>query len=158
MKRIKIIMLVFAITGGVVVSFSFTSSNTHKPFLNHKIYYVSEEEYQRLEAGHTTETDLLERTVQSPEFVDTANNWQDAAVSFTPICHNQKYIGYIEFTLDIISTDGDDDGALTRKEAVDAVWAKIVATNYSLPTSFFVDADSDGNKAEIILSFASEAH
>jgi len=159
MKKGKIALSVLVLCS-FVATFAFSNKTSHQSFLTWKLYYISESPYQRLQHGHITETDLMERTIVESMIRDTAayHYWQDwQQTSFTPTSDNQKYIGYIQFTLDI-NTDGDDDGALTRQEVVDAVWAKYESSGFEMPSAFYVDANNNSQSAVVFMVFATLAH
>jgi len=155
MKKNRLALAVLVLTNGLIVPVAFSSKIARNSFVTSKYYYICETPYQRLQTGHNTEPGLPERTIRESYFKN-ALNWTTESQAIIPITDNSKYIAYIEFTLDD-TADGDDDGALTLSEALNAVWTKIMSTNYALPASFLVNGNSNDLGADIYVFFAAIA-
>jgi len=137
MKILKIAVAAVLVSSAVIGSFAFVNS---KKLVGSDFYYVSGTDRQRIEFGHTTETDLQERSPESNLGVDFKNtgNWTNSVQSYTSTTDMSKYIGKINFTLDNVNpADGGADGDLTLQEALTALYNQYNSTQ-AMPSSFTV--------------------
>jgi hypothetical protein len=134
--KIKVAIASLAVATVVVAAFAFKAPNASTNF-----YYKSNNDYQRIQFGHTTESDLREQSIESDfgnTFTDPAK-WQTGVVSFNQTPDMSKYIGRISFELDAVNPpDGGADGDLTLQEALDALYANFNSTQ-AMPSSLTVD-------------------
>jgi hypothetical protein len=112
--KIKVAIASLAVVAIAVVAFAF-----NKP-TSVTYYYKSGTAFQRLEDGHTSESDLKERTIASGAF-QNVNNWTTQTQSFTQTNDMSKYIGLIQFDEEA-TADGGSDGQLTLQEALTALY------------------------------------
>jgi len=121
----KYLFGILAITMAVGFSAFTTKNSAKKPFATTDFFYVPGVYYQRLQANHTTESDLKERSLNEVKFKDV-EDWRTSAVSYTSTSDMSKYIGKITFDLDNVA-DGSSDHALTLAEALVEIWAAYTA-------------------------------
>jgi hypothetical protein len=129
--KIKVAIASVAVVAIAVVSFAFVPKKVSNTY-----YYVSGTNYQRLQANHTTETDLKERTIISSFFADV-DNWTPSVQSFTPTSDLSKYIGSITFEEEM-DADGGADGALTLQEALTGVFNQYQSNSSVMQSSFTI--------------------
>jgi hypothetical protein len=111
-----------AIASLVIAGSSFSKKETLRTY-----DYVSGTDYQRLAPGHTTESDLRERTINSAAFTDVSN-WTIIPQSYTQTSDHSKYIGSVTFDEEA-TADGGSDGQVTLQEALNAVYYEYYTPN-----------------------------
>jgi hypothetical protein len=146
MINLKAVLAAGVVSSMVVggLGFKYTVTNT-------EYYYKSGTAFQRLEPGHLTESDLKERSISFPVFVNS-NNWTSSAQNFTRTADYSKYIGSISFEEEF-TADGGSDGLLTLQEALNAIYAYYSSTS---PTT--MQAVVTAGNATVYISAATIAH
>jgi hypothetical protein len=137
MKIMKIAVAAVLVSSAVIGSFAFVNS---KKLVGTDFYYFSGTDRQRIEYGHTTETDLKERSPESNSGADfkDVNNWTNTLQSYTSTPDMSKYIGKINFVLDDVNpANGGSDGDLTLSEALTALYNQYNSA-HAMPASFTV--------------------
>jgi hypothetical protein len=112
--KMKVILASAALVAITFVAFAFNKLTSGE------YYYKPGTAFQRLEDGHTTESDLKERTITSGAF-QNVNNWTTTIQAINPISDMSKYIGMIRFDEEA-TADGGSDGQLTLQEALTALY------------------------------------
>jgi hypothetical protein len=138
MKIMKIAAAAVLVTSGVIASFAFVGKKATK-VASTDFYYFSGTDRQRIQYGHTTESDLKERSPESNSGADfkDAGNWT-TSIQFYSVGSMSQYIGKINFNLDeTLPGNGGSDGDLTLQEALNALYANY-ASNQAMPSSLNV--------------------
>jgi hypothetical protein len=137
MKIMKIAAAAVLVSSAVIGSFAFVNS---KKLAGTDFYYFSGTDRQRIEYGHTSETDLKERSPESNSGADfkDVNNWTTSLQQYTSTTDMSKYIGKINFTIDEVNPpNGGSDGDLTLSEALTALYNQYNNAQ-AMPASFTV--------------------
>jgi hypothetical protein len=120
----------------VAIAYFFVGGYTSKPLSSVTYHYISGTPYQRLDWGHTTETDLCERTIICSYFTDV-NNWTTSTQSYTVTSDYSKYIGAVSFDEEA-TADGGTDGQLTLHEALSGVCVAYTS-NQAMSSTYIID-------------------
>jgi hypothetical protein len=135
--KIKVAIASLAVATVVVAAFAFKAPKVSST----DFYYKSNNDYQRIQFGHTLESDPREQSIEADAgntFTDPAK-WQTGVVSYSQTSDMTKYIGKINFNLDDVNpANGGTDGDLTLQEALDALYARFNLAQ-AMPSSFAVD-------------------
>lgn len=129
MKSVKIALVAVLVISGVAASVAFTTS---KKLVSKDYYYVIGKATQRIEFGHTSETDLKERSPEADLGATFKNvtSWTLTPQAFTPTSSLTAYIGKINFNEDPTTPgNGGSDGDLTLQEALNAVYSDFLANS-----------------------------
>jgi hypothetical protein len=135
----------------VAIAYLIVGGFAPRPLTTSTYYYITGTDNQRLQPGHTTESDLCQRTITQANFTDTSN-WTQITQTFTPIVDYSQYIGSITFNEEFVE-DGGSDGQLTLPEALSAVYAYYLSQSPNAMAAVIVV----GN-AEITITAATSCH
>jgi hypothetical protein len=132
MKKAIIFLSVILLATITFVLISFKPKNVHSKYFTTVTYYYTGC-YQRIEPGHNIGP-CCQKSLNQSFFTDVFN-WTTAATSCSV---GSLYICSITFDEEA-TADGGNDGQLTLREALDAVWATYVApTPDDLPATVYV--------------------
>jgi len=147
--KIKVAIASLAVATIVVAAFAFTPKKESKKFTQKTFYYINGTDDQRLETGFTGQTDSRQNTITSANYTDV-NNWDENQNNASPYISNDgsSYVLSITIPNWESAQNGDDDGLINLKEALDGVFAQFNSTGV-YPTSVTVDANHNGQSAAV---------